>query len=251
MLAAAVVGAAGRWVAAGAAGAPGPLIGITCKVEKDRAVVPLAYARAIREAGGVPVVVPIVLDEKLAGEYVRRLDGLVLTGGKDVPPQAYGEKPHASVKVLPDARWEFERRLAAAWLKGDKPLLGICLGAQVANVAAGGSLIQDIPSQVGTAVVHRRKGGARHEVAIEPDSRLRKLLGADRAEVNSSHHQAVKRVGRGLRVVARSADGVVEALEAPGKRWLLLVQWHPERMARAHRLAIFGAFVRACRKPGW
>jgi len=97
-------------------------------------------------------------------------------------------------------------------------------------------------------VTHRKKGGARHQVSIEPASRLRRILGADEVEVNSSHHQAVKRVGRGLRVVARTSDGVVEALEMPGERWLLLLQWHPERMDRPHRAAIFGAFVRACRQ---
>ena len=223
-----------------------PLVGISCKFTKGSAGVSLAYARAVREAGGVPVLLPMLDDERLIAQYVRYLDGLVLSGGLDVPPQAYGEKPHPTVKPLPPERWRFERRLVAAWLQGRKPLLGICLGAQMANVVLGGSLVQDIPSHVGTAVVHRRKGGAAHEVVIEPGSRLRRILGVGRAEVNSNHHQAVQRLGKGLRVAARAPDGVVEALEGAGARWLLLVQWHPERAGAEHRQAIFGDFVRHC-----
>ena len=225
-----------------------PLVGITSTVRKDHATVSLTYARAVRRAGGVPVILPPLPDARLARRYARRLDALVLTGGLDVPPEAYGEKPHPTVKPLPRARWDFERALIAEWLKTDKPLLGVCLGAQMANVVMGGSLIQDIPAQVGRSVVHRKPGGdAFHRVSIEPGSRLRKILGAASAEVASAHHQAVRRVAPGLRVVARSADGVVEALETPRKPWVLLVQWHPERMDEAHRMAIYGALVRACR----
>jgi len=230
--------------------APRPWIGITCTVRGDQAAVSLTYARAVREAGGVPVILPPLGGPELPAEYMAGLDGLVLTGGRDIPPRAYGEKPHPSVKPVPEARWQFERALILQWLKTDKPLLGICLGAQMTNVAAGGSLVQDIPTQVGRSVVHRGPGpDAGHTVTIEPDSRLREILGAETANVNSSHHQAAKRVGRGLRVVARTGDGVIEALEMPAKPGVLLVQWHPERMGPDHRKAIFGALVRACR-PG-
>lgn len=230
--------------------ARGPMIGITSTMRGDQGTFGLHYARAVREAGGVPVIVPILddADAALRAEYVRRLDGLVLIGGRDVPPAAYGRQPHETVKVMPPARWRFESKLAAAWLKTEKPILGVCLGLQTVNVVTGGTLVQDIPSQIGVKVAHRKKGGhTSHKVTVEPDSRLGRLLEARQIEVLSSHHQAAERTGKNLRVVARGADGVVEAMEATGPRWLVLVQWHPERMGKAHRSAIYGALVRACR----
>ncbi|NQU21031.1 MAG: gamma-glutamyl-gamma-aminobutyrate hydrolase family protein [Candidatus Nealsonbacteria bacterium] len=232
-----------------------PWIGITSTVKDGAVVSTSTYARAVRRSGGVPVIIPVMKDESTQAEYLRRLDGLVVIGGGDIPPEAYGEEPHPTVKVMPRDRWEWERRLIRHWLDSDKPLLGICLGAQMTNVVSGGSLVQDIPSQVGDKVVHRKDGTAppaaggtaRHEVTIERDSRLHRILAVERTEVLSCHHQSIKRVGKGLRVVARSDDGVVEALEMPGERWGLLLQWHPERMAQPHCRAVFGALVSAAR----
>jgi putative glutamine amidotransferase len=242
-----------------------PWIGITSTLRKGSLRSPFAYAEAVHEAGGIPVILPTVDDDALRNEYVRRLDGLVLIGGGDVPPAAYGEEAHETTKPMPEQRWKCEPPLIRAWLASGKPLLGVCLGSQMVNVLRGGSLIQDIPSQVGKSVVHRlprdetknnkkekkeakEKKRARHPVTLLADSQLRELLGSDRITVNSAHHQAIKRVGRGLRATAHSDDGVIEAVEMPGHRWAIFVQWHPEQMDKAHRKAIFGALIRACKK---
>ena len=222
-----------------------PLIGVTSTVdiEKKTNYVPWQYAKAVWEAGGVPLVIPNLHETpEVIDDYTARLDGLVIIGGKDIPPAAYGEKPHESVKVMPLARWEFDRRLIAAWLKTDKPILGICLGAQMTNVLLGGALVQDIPTQIGETVAHRK---TIHAVNVLSGTRLASILGSERLEVYSNHHQAVKRLGRGLRICARADDGVVEATELAGDRWGVFVQWHPARMEESHRLKVFGSLVEA------
>jgi len=229
-----------------------PIIGITSSYipDGDYAKVHSSYVQAVREAGGTPVILPVIEDEALVDEYVRVLDGLLLTGGDDVPPGAYGEKPLPQTETLSPRRHRFEKAMVDAWLPTGRPILGICRGLQEINVVCGGSLVQDIPTQVGTSVIHRKpkgSGTASHVVILEPDTRLRCLLGQESVEVNSNHHQAARDVGRNLKVSARSADGLVEALEFTDGRWGLLVQWHPERMEDAeHRKATYGAFVRAC-----
>ncbi|MFB0525716.1 MAG: gamma-glutamyl-gamma-aminobutyrate hydrolase family protein [Phycisphaerae bacterium] len=231
---------------------PQPVIGITSvyKINEENesasTLVNFAYVQAVAENGGVPMVLPAITDEDILRRYVEELDGLVLVGGADIPPSAYGQQPHETVKVLPSQRYNFESKLISLWLSSDKPLLGVCLGMQFTNVVAGGTLIQDIPSQVGTKVVHRGDK-VYHWVRIEPDSFLAKILGTDRAFVYSNHHQAVKDIGKGLRIAARSDDGVIEALQRADGKFGLFVQWHPEQMDDAeHRNAIYGALVRAC-----
>ena len=230
-----------------------PVIGITSTYvpKGDYSKVHSSYAEAIREAGGTPVLLPVIAAEELAGEYAGVLDGLLLTGGDDVPPEAYGERPLPQTKTLSPRRHRFEAAMVRAWLGTGKPILGICRGCQQVNVVCGGTLVQDIPTQVGTDVVHRNpkgRGQATHRVKIVAGTQLRRLLPGASVLVNSNHHQAVKDVGKGLRVAARSADGVIEALESADGRFALLVQWHPERIRdAAHRKAIYGAFLRACR----
>jgi len=226
-----------------------PLIGITSVYEPAKEKTPaqtsvtFAYATAVAENGGVPVVLPTIDDEQLLQTYLEALDGLVLVGGDDIPPKAYGEQPHETVEPLEKHRYDFERKLIARWLESGKPLLGVCLGMQFTNVVAGGTMIQDIPSEIGTKVNHR----AYHRVQIEPDSLLARLLDSREASVLSSHHQAVDDLGRNLRVIARSEDGVTEALERTDGKFGLFVQWHPESMTDlAHRNAIYGALVQAC-----
>ena len=231
-----------------------PLIGITSVYQARQqensgpsVSVDFYYIQAVVENGGLPIILPTIKQKEVLRQYVEQLDGLVLIGGADVPPSAYGEQPHDTVKAMPVQRYEFESRLIDLWLESGKPLLGICLGMQFTNVVLGGTLIQDIPSQVGTEVVHRGND-AHHWVRIEPNTRLAEILGAEEAKVNSNHHQAVKGVGRGLKVVARSSDGVIEALEKAEGGFGLFVQWHPESMTgdMAHRKAIFGELVRCC-----
>jgi putative glutamine amidotransferase len=231
-------------------GSAQPLIGITSvyKVDENNGsastMVGFTYIEAIAENGGVPVVLPTVTNEDILQRYVQELDGLVLVGGADIPPSAYGRQPHETVKVMPKQRYASERQLISMWLSSGKPILGICLGMQFTNVVSGGSLIQDIPSQVGTDVTHRRKY---HRVRIEPGSSLAELLGTQEALVYSNHHQAVDKLGKKLKVIAHAEDGVIEALESVNGRFGLFVQWHPEKMKDTeHRNAIYGALIRAC-----
>lgn len=206
------------------------------------------YTQAVREAGGTPLILPVIEDQTLAARYAGILDGLLLTGGDDVPPEAYGEAPLKQTRTLSPKRHAFEKMMLKAWLPTGKPILGICRGLQQTNVVCGGTLVQDIPTQVGTSVTHRGSGNTGHTIRIEPGAKLRTLLSGASVHVNSNHHQAARKIGKNLTVAARSADGVIEALEFTDGRFGLLVQWHPERMSDAkHRKAIFGAFVQACR----
>lgn len=220
---------------------PSPLIGIASLTSDD-------YVRAVRESGGIPVVLPNTdgSDEKI-DEYLARLDGLILPGGADIPPSEYGEEAHETVVILTEERYRFEKALGKAWIeKTNKPLLGICLGGQWINVLHGGSLVQDIPSALGGN--HR---DIIHPVTIAADSRLGGILGEEEIEVNSFHHQAVKEVGAGLRVVATSPDGVIEAVESTDPdRFLIGVQWHPERMMPGDSLQakLLRAFVTAAKE---
>ncbi len=228
-----------------------PLIGVTASHTPKSVHNNVEYTAVVRDAGGVPVILPVIQDETLIAEYVRRLDGLLVSGGDDVPDEAYGAPPHSKTTTASPDRHPFEDALLRAWLDTDKPLLAICRGPQQINVSLGGTLIQHIPDEVGEDICHSDPQAgvdAMHEIAFEGSSRLRDLFGADRIEVNSSHHQAVQDVADGLKVVARSDDGVIEALEFERDRPALLVQWHPERMPdAAHREALFGAFIGACR----
>ena len=227
-----------------------PIVGITSVYKVSTASgaastsVNFAYVQAVADSGGAPIVLPTIDDEEIIEQYVRELDGLVLVGGADIPPAVYGEQAHETVREVPKQRYEFERRLIARWLQSGKPLLGVCLGMQFTNVVSGGTLIQDIPSQVGGQVKHR----GYHRVKIEPGSRLREELGKGEIRVYSNHHQAVKDLGKGLKIVARSEDGVVEALERIDGGFGLFVQWHPESTDDlASRRAIYGALVQACK----
>jgi len=229
-----------------------PLIGISSTHYKSKTSLSDTYAKAIVESGGLPVILPVVGDSKLAAEYALILDGLVLSGGDDVPPDAYGQEPHKLSRTISPDRYPFEKNLLIAWLaaKKPKPLLGICRGLQQTNVVLGGTLVQDIPSQVHDALVHRGKPGklASHDVQVKDDTLLADLIGDGRKPVNSSHHQAADRLGKGLTVSARSGDGVIEAMESSDDDlFILLLQWHPERMADKHRKAVFKEFIKAAK----
>jgi len=215
-----------------------PLIGIASLTSDT-------YVQAIKEAGGIPIVLPNgdgSTDKIVA--YLELLDGLVMPGGADIPPSEWGEEPHPTTKLLAQDRYLFEKALISSWIKKtDKPLLGICLGSQWINVAHGGSLVQDIPSKFG--INHR---DITHLVTLAPDSRLRDIFGETEFEVNSHHHQAVGRIGEGLKVVAQCPDGVIEATETTNPdRFLIGVQWHPEKLVPENELQakLLKAFVQA------
>ena len=224
-----------------------PVIGITtCRKLED-------YRQSILHVGGEPR----ILDPSMpVGEALAGIDGLMLTGGDDVAPARYGQPAHPTVVEAEPGRDEFEIALIAAARERQLPILAICRGVQVLNVACGGTLVQDIPSELTGALAHslavppNQPYSLAHEVWIEKDSLLSKLmrerLADDTCEVNSRHHQAVKDVARGFRVSATAPDGVIEAIEDPAAPFCLGVQWHPENFFRTGEFrALFEGFVEA------
>jgi putative glutamine amidotransferase len=211
----------------------------------------LKYMRAVADAGGVPVVLA-PLGGAALGALLDRLSGICLSGGPDLHPSAYRQAPHPGLGPTEPDVDAFEIALARGAERRGLPVLGICRGAQVMNVARGGNLHQHLPDVVGTRVTHRQPEPdhqATHAVEVSPGSLLAQILGAPAVAVNSFHHQAVDRLGRGLRAVAFAADGTVEAVEAPGAAFALGVQWHAEGMTgRPDQAALFAALVAAARR---
>jgi putative glutamine amidotransferase len=209
------------------------------------------YSQSVALAGGAPILIPLELSERAWRGIYRRLDGLLLPGGVDVDPEHYGEEPHPRLGAVNDALDEAELVLARWALEDDLPLLGICRGIQLINVAAGGSLYQDLATQYPGASRHRfgppqyPREHRGHPVHIEPGSRLADAVGALDVPVNSRHHQAVKGIAPGFVVTARAPDGVIEGLEKPGAPFTVGVQWHPENLADddPQMLGLFQAFV--------
>lgn len=222
-----------------------PVIGITTYLtpaawgawQMDAALVPADYVRGVIRAGGAPLLVPpgADLDATLGA-----VDGLVFSGGSDLDPALYGAAPHPETGGVVRERDDFELALMRAALEQDMPMLAICRGSQVLNIALGGDLEQHVPDRVGTDV-HKQVNGvfAEHDVDVVRGSRLGSLLG-DRHDVKSHHHQGFGELGSGLQVSARAPDGTVEALEDPERRFTVGVLWHPEA---GEDLALFEALV--------
>lgn len=205
------------------------------------------YAEALRRAGIEPILIAVDQPRSLAG-----MQGLLLSGGTDLNPARYGASPHPGNEIPDDARDELETRLLAEALAANLPVLAICRGMQLFNVAHGGTLIQHLENAAAHQVHGSDPAQPAHPILVEPDSRLGAILGEGAHSVNSRHHQAVERVGAGLRVTARSTpDGVIEALERDDRRFALAVQWHPEDQARrdAEQRKLFQAFAEALAKP--
>lgn len=208
----------------------------------------LVYVDAVFQAGGLPVVLP-PLTPGYAGALLEGVDGLCIPGGPDIHPSLYGAEAHPMLGPTDPELDEFELALAAGAVARRIPVLGICRGAQMINVAAGGTLHQHLPACVAGGLAHRQdEDMARptHAVSVAPGSRLAAALGRGAAQVNSLHHQAVDRLGDGLRAVAWAPDGVVEAVEGAGEAFLLGVQWHAEGLvARTEERLLLSAFVDA------
>lgn len=213
------------------------------------------YEESVRRAGGEPV----VLDPATVtpADVVRNFDGLLLAGGGDVLPTIYGEHPHETFSAAEAGRDEFELELVTRALEADMPVFAICRGIQVLNVARGGTLVQDIPSEISHAEQHdlrEPRFAIAHDIWMTPGSLLEQLMRerieeGDACAVNSRHHQAPKTLGKGLIVTATAPDGVVEAIEDPSKRFCLGVQWHPENFWRTGEFrALFEGFVKAARR---
>jgi putative glutamine amidotransferase len=211
-----------------------PLIGITTYVttarwsywDREVALVPAAYVQAVEQAGGRPVLIPP--SDEAVDETLAALDGLVFSGGSDLDPELYDQEPHDETFGIVPQRDRAELALLEAALVRDMPVLAVCRGSQVLNVARGGDLVQHLPDVVGDEK-HKHTPGtfADHDVTLEPGTRLADLLGAH-APVKSHHHQGFGRVGEGLRVAAHAEDGTIEAVEDPSHRFAFGVLWHPE-----------------------
>ncbi|TKS60492.1 MAG: gamma-glutamyl-gamma-aminobutyrate hydrolase [Nitrospira sp.] len=212
------------------------------------------YIRAIEELGGIPLILPLVAETTARRRLLDGVDGLLLTGsGPDLPPRLYGERQRYKFPLMSERRADFELDLVHQARTRDLPLLAICGGMQTVNVACGGSLFQDIPAQVRSALVHRQKTKAilvSHPVAVTPKSLLKKIVNKASLMVNSSHHQSVKTVAPSLIASAVAPDGIVEAIESPTHRFLLAIQWHPEFLFERHAAhrRLFEALLRAARR---
>jgi putative glutamine amidotransferase len=211
----------------------------------------------VEGAGGAPVYIPLIPDREYLSALCERLDGLALSGSNsDLDPVYYGEEPHQKLGPVIPERDETDLLLLEIAERRAMPVLGICFGMQSLNVARGGSLIQDLGSQIPGAIKHEQGqviNRPSHHIKIEADSMLAKLAGGETARVNSSHHQAVNKVGRDLRVVACAPDGVIEAIaDTRPDRFALGVQWHPEIGWEKDPFsqAIFKQFIEAARKYG-
>jgi putative glutamine amidotransferase len=227
-----------------------PLIGITTYVvparwsywDTEAALVPAAYVRAVEAAGGRPLLVPP--SEDGVAETLDGLDGLIFSGGADLDPALYGQQAHEATSGVSRERDHAELALLTAALERDMPVLAICRGSQVLNVARGGDLVQHLPEVVGDEK-HKHTPGvfADHDVDLAPGSRVQRILG-DRAPVKSHHHQGFRTLGDGLREAARAEDGTIEALEDPSRRFAVGVLWHPEA---GEDFALFSELVEEAR----
>lgn len=207
-----------------------PVIGVSCSIDGSTVEAGMTYVVSVRKAGGIPFVIPLTTSGKEIDEYLDRIDGLLMIGGEDVSPLLFGQQPSKSLgEVVPD-RDIYDLALIRKAVKRGIPVLGICRGIQCLNIAMGGDLIQDIPSEVQDAIQHRQnapRSYGSHTITITKGSLMANLLGVDEIAVNSFHHQACGKVAPGYKVTARASDGVIEAIEsADGKSFG--VQFHPE-----------------------
>ncbi len=238
-----------------------PAIGITCGTFYDRDWCPPSfghrktYVDAVVAAGGIPILIPPIEDQDALRGIYDRIDGLLLSGGGDIQPHYYGEQPHPKLGVVDPARDQAEIPLAR-WAAADgKPVLGICRGAQVINVALGGSLYQDITTQLESKLQHDLSFARQdwtflaHALELEPTSHLATMFGTTSFATNSLHHQSLKAIAPGIRPVAWAPDGVVEAIEGNNGHFLIGVQCHPEALqaeADPRWRALFRRFVESC-----
>ena len=239
-----------------------PVVGITCSLTAssigdsiytlERNIIARDYSRAIEYAGGTPLLIPHVGDIECINQYLGVLDGLVLSGGGDIDPLLFGQEPHQNLGSVDRVRDEMELQLTQKALDQDLPILAICRGIQMLNVAAGGTIYQDIAAEMPQPTLRHSQSGAgwyaSHTIDIISESRLFQIFDSPTARVNSFHHQAVRKIGDGFIATAKAKDNVIEAIESPTRRFALGVQYHPEMMWEHHPevLNLFTAFLKAC-----
>lgn len=235
------------------------IVGITCNTvarserSQRRQTLNVAYLRAVEQAGAIPLILPNTRDSETAARYMDLIDGLLLSGGADLSPALYGQAPHPTVKGVEPDRDATEFVLTKAAIAADMPILAICRGIQTLNVALGGTLYQDLPTDQPSKINHSQttagipRNQATHLIDIKAGTRLREIIGSDQMETNSMHHQSIKEAASGLRISAYAADGVVEAAEIPTAKFIIAVQFHPEETAPTDSLSckIFQSFVAA------
>lgn len=231
-----------------------PLIGITAGLNDQEKYQTLSryFMEAILAQGGMPVMLPLTTDEDVLSGYLEMLDGVLFSGGGDVDPMTFGEYQHPACGAICPLRDEHELTLARLLLeRGNLPALGICRGVQVMNIALGGDIYQDLPSEYpGTLIAHRQKQPAQyaaHPVEVAEGSLLARITGQKHLMVNTLHHQAIRKLGA-WQACATAPDGVIEAAEMKEHPFFLGVQWHPERLYEEDKAAasLFAAFVQAC-----
>lgn len=227
-----------------------PIIGITCDLYRDGDVAIYGpqyklrqnYCTMVAAAGGIPVIIPTVAD---VAELAPLLDGVLIPGGRDIDPARFGQEMHPQSDLQDPSRFESEDQLYKS-LPEDTPVFGICYGSQFINVVHEGTLNQHIPDQLHH---HEHEGGTLQAYQVEPQTQFASIVATDEVKGKSFHHQAIDQVGKGLKVVARHEDGTIEAIEGTGPRWMVAVQWHPERTPddpASQRL--FASFVEAARQ---
>jgi len=232
-----------------------PIIGITSYEEdlKGHHNLNSNYINAVFDAGGIPVIIPIIRDEKDFDAYLDKLDGLIFSGGIDISPLNYDENPLKEINRMSSVRDKYEFGLFKKAYERKLPILGICRGCQLMNVSLGGKLYQDINTQVPEAFGHSPKSMPSdeifHAINIKEDSKFYNFFEKERIFVNSYHHQAIKKLGDNLKVAALSDDGIIEAIEATDDRFMIGVQFHPEGLQRRHTefLKIFEALIEAAK----
>lgn len=209
------------------------------------------YMKGIEETGGIPVMLPLTTDKEMIQQLVNQFDGFLFTGGHDVDPALYNEEKDSRCGEISTDRDQMEQILFDYAAALDKPMLGICRGLQLFNVLLGGTLYQDLPSLRESAINHKQNPPysiPSHDVYIEKGSVLEQILKTDQFQVNSYHHQGIKDLSSELLPVATAPDGLIEAVEMPGKKFVLAVQWHPEFSYRhdPYNIHLFSAFIHAC-----
>jgi len=233
-----------------------PLIGITIDTHDagDKYESPMTYSLAVEKAGGLPILLPYKSNLSLIADYVSRVDGILFSGGNDLDPSVYGESWHPRTARIDPARQTFETALLAEVERRRLPTLGICLGSQLMNVYRGGSLHQFLPDLPREPMLEHRKVGTeikRHSVKLDPTSQIGQAIGKSEISANTYHKQAVRTIGRGLKIIATAPDGVIEGFEDTTYPLFAAVQWHPERLHdEAEHLALFKLLVEKAKEKG-